>query len=105
VFPPPEVFGTSALHLNRLAPKASAMVTSAGTRRLRNGGYNEMDVNSMLKIASPFSHPIIKIKVQIIRMTMDSRLLNAANRICNGVDLVIESSVQCDQVLYPWRLP
>jgi hypothetical protein len=46
---------------------------------------SEMDVNSMLKIAS-FSHPIIKIKVQIIRMTMDSRLPNAANRICNGVD-------------------
>jgi hypothetical protein len=44
-----------------------------------------MDVNSMLKIASPFSHPIIKIKVQIMRMTMDSRL-PAANRICNGVD-------------------
>jgi hypothetical protein len=44
------------------------------------------DVNMHVKIASPFSHPIIKIKVQIIRMTMDSRLPNAANRICNGVD-------------------
>jgi predicted protein tyrosine phosphatase len=46
---------------------------------------SEMDVNSMLKIASPFSHPIIKL-VQIMRMTMDSRLPKAANRICNGVD-------------------
>jgi hypothetical protein len=35
---------------------------------------SEMDVNSMLKIA-PFSH-IIK-KVQIMRMTMDSRLPKA----------------------------
>jgi hypothetical protein len=63
---------------------------------------SEMDVNSMLKIASPFSHPIIKIKVQIMRMTMDSRLPKAANRICNGLmNLVIESSVQCDQVPFP----
>jgi hypothetical protein len=61
------------------------MVTSAG--KGRNGATaSEMDVNSMLKIASPFSHPIIKIKVQIMRMTMDSRLPKAANRICNGVD-------------------
>jgi hypothetical protein len=61
------------------------MVTSAG-KASGMATASEMDVNSMLKIASPFSHPIIKIKVQIIRMTMDSRLPKAANRICNGVD-------------------
>jgi hypothetical protein len=63
---------------------------------------SEMDVNSMLKIASPFSHPIIKIKVQIMRMTMDSRLPKAVIVfVMELMNLVIESSVQCDQVPFP----
>jgi hypothetical protein len=36
---------------------------------------------------------------------MDSRLPNAAIVFVELMNLVIESSVQCDQVLYPWRLP
>jgi hypothetical protein len=42
---------------------------------------SEIDVNSMLNIFSPLSQPIIKIKVHIIKMTIDNRLPKAANRI------------------------
>jgi hypothetical protein len=45
---------------NRLAPKASAMVTSAGNFGMA-ATASEMDV----KIASPFSHPIIKSKYKL----------------------------------------
>ncbi|MNX72511.1 hypothetical protein D3C86_1038670 [compost metagenome] len=70
---------------NRLAPKASAIVTIAGKASGMAATASEIAVINMVTADSPRSKPIKKIAVQIKSITTDNRFPKAANLFCNGV--------------------